>query len=48
MWRKKSVNKLELKDAKQANKYLLTHLQQDENGDMQTNLIKVRETIFLN
>ena len=46
MGRKKSVSKLELKDAKHASKYLLTHLQQDENGEIQTNLIKVCHLII--
>lgn len=41
MNRKKSVSKLELKDAKQSSRYLLTHQQQDDNGEIKTNLIKV-------
>lgn len=41
MNRKKSVSKLELKDAKQASKYVLTHLEQDERGEIQANLVKV-------
>lgn len=39
--KKKSVSKLELKDTKNSSRYLLTHQQQDENGDIKTNLIKV-------
>jgi hypothetical protein len=40
MRRKKSVSKLELNDAKKSSKYVLTHQQQDENGEVVTNLIK--------
>lgn len=40
MHRKKSVSKLELHDAKKSSKYVLTHQQQDENGEIRTNLIK--------
>jgi hypothetical protein len=42
--RKKSVAKLEFKDTQRSSKYLLTHQQQDEYGEIKTNLIKV---IFL-
>ncbi len=38
---KKSVAKLELEDAKNSSKYLLTHQQQDDQGEIVTNLIKV-------
>ncbi len=41
MQRKKSVSKLELNDAKKSSKYVLTHQQQDEDGEVITNLIKV-------
>lgn len=40
MQRKKSVSKVELNDAKKSSKYVLTHQQQDENGEIRTNLIK--------
>lgn len=40
MHRKKSVSRLELHDAKKSSKYVLTHQQQDENGEIRTNLIK--------
>ena len=39
--RKKSVSKIELNDAKKSSKYVLTHQQQDQNGEVVTNLIKV-------
>lgn len=38
--RKKSVKKIELKDTKRSSKYVLTHQQQDEYGEVVTNLIK--------
>lgn len=38
--RKKSVSKIELNDAKKSSKYVLTHQQQDSNGEIVTNLIK--------
>ena len=38
--RKKSVSKLELSDAKKSSKYVLTHQEQDEEGELVTNLIK--------
>jgi hypothetical protein len=44
MKRKKSVSKIELDDAKNASKYLLTHQQQDDEGEIITNLIKVFST----
>lgn len=40
MDRKKSVSKLELSDTKKSTKYLLTHQQQDQDGEIVTNLIK--------
>ena len=40
MQRKKSVSKVELNDAKKSSKYLLTHQQQDSDGEVVTNLIK--------
>jgi hypothetical protein len=40
MQRKKSVSKLELEDAKKSSKYVLTHQQQDDEGEMITSLIK--------
>ena len=40
MERKISVSKLELSDAKKSSKYLLTHQQQDDYGEIVTNLIK--------
>lgn len=40
MEHKKSVSKLELSDARKSSKYLLTHQQQDEDGEIITNLIK--------
>lgn len=40
MTRKKSVSKLELSDAKKSSKYVLTHQQQDDEGEVVTNLIK--------
>lgn len=40
MQRKKSVSKVELNDAKKSSKYVLTHQQQDEHGEIRTNLIK--------
>ncbi|CAF0834960.1 unnamed protein product [Brachionus calyciflorus] len=40
MQRKKSVSKVELNDAKKSSKYVLTHQQQDDNGEIRTNLIK--------
>lgn len=40
MDRKKSVSKLELKDTKNSSKYLLTHQQLEDNGEIKTNLIK--------
>jgi hypothetical protein len=40
MERKKSVSKLELSDTKKSSKYVLTHQQQDEDGEVVTNLIK--------
>ena len=39
--KKKSVTKLEVKDTKEASKYMLTHQEQDSNGEMETRLIKV-------
>ena len=39
--RKRSVNILQFKDTKKSSKYLLTHQQQDEDGEIKTNLIKV-------
>ena len=42
MERKKSVSRVELKDTMNSSRYLLTHQQQDENGDIKTNLIKVK------
>ena len=41
MERKKSVSRVELSDAKKSSKYVLTHQQQDEDGEVVTNLIKV-------
>lgn len=38
--RKKSVSKIELNDAKKSTKYVLTHQQQDQDGEVVTNLIK--------
>jgi hypothetical protein len=40
MIHKKSVSKLELADAKKSSKYVLTHQQQDDEGEMITSLIK--------
>ncbi len=40
MERKKSVSRIELSDAKKSTKYVLTHQQQDEDGEVVTNLIK--------
>lgn len=40
MERKISVSKLELSDTKKSSKYLLTHQQQDTDGEIITNLIK--------
>ncbi|CAF0961504.1 unnamed protein product [Brachionus calyciflorus] len=40
MLKKNSVKKLELKDTKRSSKYVLTHQQQDEYGEVVTNLIK--------
>lgn len=40
MDRKISCSKLELSDAKKSSKYLLTHQQQDADGEIVTNLIK--------
>ena len=40
MERKISVSKLELSDAKKSSKYLLTHQQQADDGEIVTNLIK--------
>lgn len=40
MQRKKSVSKVELSDAKKSSRYLLTHQQQDSDGEVVTNLIK--------
>jgi hypothetical protein len=40
MSRKKSVSKLELSDAKKSSKYVLTHQQQDDEGEVITSLIK--------
>ena len=40
MERKISVSKLELSDAKRSSKYVLTHQQQDADGEVITNLIK--------
>ena len=40
MQRKKSVSKVELNDAKKSTRYLLTHQQQDSDGEVVTNLIK--------
>ena len=45
MSRKKSVSKVELCDAKKSSKYVLTHQQQDSDGEVVTNLIKVNKTI---
>jgi hypothetical protein len=42
MHRKKSVSKVELADAKKSSKYVLTHQQQDDDGELITNLIRVR------
>jgi hypothetical protein len=42
MHRKKSVSKVELADAKKSSKYVLTHQQQDTDGELVTNLIRVR------
>jgi hypothetical protein len=39
---KKSVSKLEVKDTKEANKYMLTHQDVDSAGELETQLIKVR------
>ena len=41
MKRKKSVTRIELTDTKKSSKYVLTHQQQDEEGEVVTNLIKV-------
>lgn len=40
MTKKNSVTKLEFKDTKRSSKYVLTHQQQDEYGEVVTNLIK--------
>lgn len=40
MSKKYSVKKIEFKDTKKSSKYVLTHQQQDENGEVVTNLIK--------
>lgn len=40
MSRKISVSKIELTDAKKSSKYVLTHQQQDHNGEIVTNLIR--------
>jgi len=37
---KKSVNKLEISDTQKSSKYVLTYQQQDEEGEVVTNLIK--------
>ena len=39
--RKKSVSKIELTDTKKSSRYALTHQQQDEEGEVITNIIKV-------
>ena len=41
MQHKKSVSKLELSDTKKSSKYVLTHQEQDQDGEIITNLIKV-------
>jgi len=38
--RKKSVNKLELSDTQKSSRYVLTYQQQDDEGEIVTNLIK--------
>ena len=43
MSRKISVSKLELADAKKSSKYVLTTQQQDNDGEIITNLIKVMQ-----
>ena len=52
MHRKKSVSKIELADAKKSSKYVLTHQQQDTDGELVTNLIIVSNesvvVVFLN
>ena len=40
MKRKKSVNKIEFNDTQKSSKYVLTHQQQDDEGEVVTNLIK--------
>jgi kinesin family protein 23 len=40
MKRKKSVNKLELNDTQKSSKYVLTYQQQDDQGEVVTNLVK--------
>lgn len=40
MSKKNSVKKIEFKDTKRSSKYVLTHQQQDEYGEVVTNLIK--------
>ena len=40
--RKKSVSKVELTDTKKSSKYALTHQQQDDDGEVITNIIKVQ------
>ena len=47
MNRRKSVTKLSEKDTKDANKYVLTHQQLDFDGDLQTQLVKVSNYLFL-
>lgn len=45
--RKKSVSKLTIKDVtKDASKYVLTHQEQDMNGDVETHYYKVRKSIL--
>ena len=41
------MSKLELADAKKSSKYVLTHQQQDTDGELVTNLIRVKLYGFL-
>ena len=46
MNKRKSVSKVTEKDAKDANKYVLTHQTFDCEGDLETNLVKVIVTLL--
>lgn len=46
MTKKKSVTKLDVKDTKNATKYVLTHQEQDSKDELVTKLIKVGMNAF--